>query len=93
MAKLNKWQKIAYQSYDDDGLLALGDNPEKEACKDAGDMLFSFIMAELDEDEDCDSVRTAISRMELALSRIHGVVKALYKEAFTEPLDDSKRDR
>lgn len=82
---LNKWQKAAYEAYDDDGLLALGDNPTPKDCENCGDTLFSFIISELDEKEDCGSWEEALKRMNKAQSQVQGVITTLINRMNSEP--------
>lgn len=74
LSDLNKQQKIAVESY------ALGDFSHVDSLHDAegvGDTLFLFIMRELSDDEDCESMDAAVKRMKNAMSEIQRLITAL----------------
>jgi hypothetical protein len=74
---LNEFQKMASKVYGG------GDFAHVESMdevNEAGDTLFRFIMIELGEGEDCDSIDTALSRMRMARDDVESVLTALQDE-------------
>lgn len=75
LSALNQWQQIAVQAYPDGELiLSVG-----------GDVLFDFVVVELAENEDCDSLEEAITRMNVAIKDLQKVLQALEAELEKAP--------
>lgn len=74
---LDKFQRIVADSYKEGEFSSVGIIQE---AKDLGDGLFTFLMIELSEDEDCDSIEEAISRINKIISQVRQVCQALHAE-------------
>jgi len=68
---MNRYQQQASESYADGEYQGI--EPEQ-----LGDGLFTFVMSELSEREDCDCIEAAISRMEMAAHEIEQVLDGLH---------------
>jgi len=68
---MNQYQAQAACSYADGEYQGI--DPEH-----IGDTLFTFVMRELSEKEDCDCIEAAISRMEMAAHEIEQVLNGLH---------------
>lgn len=71
---LTPWQRIVADNY------AGGDFAHVQTldeCRDVGDTLFTFLMIELDPNEDCDSFDEAIRRVDVARRQIDELDEAL----------------
>jgi hypothetical protein len=71
---LNDAQRVAVRAYDG-GEHCRCESPED--AEDVGDTLFSFIIRELSEREDCDSFDEAVRRLEVARQQLDEVIEAL----------------
>ena len=71
---MNRYQEIANESYPDGCVEMAAGDPI------AGDGLARFIARELSDDEECDSLDTAIQRMETAKDELSTIVAALWEE-------------
>lgn len=49
----------------------------RDLLNDCADSLFTFLMIELSDTEDCDNLKTAISRMETACADVDNALHAL----------------
>jgi hypothetical protein len=74
---LTKFQQIATKVYGGGDYDYIKTEDEAE---DLGDTLFKFVLLELGEGEDCDSLDTAITRMRVARDDIEAVLTALQDE-------------
>ena len=72
--KLNKFQKAAKNKYANGDFNYINDNDD---YRDVGDSLFSFIMIELSDNEDCEDRDTAINRLYNAIDDLEMVVRAV----------------
>lgn len=67
LAGFNKFQRVAVKSYPDGSLI----------LEIGGDSLFTFVISELSDKEDCEDLNDAIERMTVAMSDIQKVRDAL----------------
>lgn len=74
---MNEFQKMAAKVYGGGDYAHI---KSKAETIDIGDTLFRFIMIELSDDEDCDELETAITRMRMARDDIEAVLTALQDE-------------
>lgn len=66
--RLNRFQAAVAKSYGGGDYAYLIDSPTANSeYEDAGDTLFTFLMRELSDTEDCENLETAIGRMENAV--------------------------
>jgi len=75
---INRFQRAALEVY------AGGDFNHIQAyefSEDHGDSLLTFVLAELSENEDCDSLDTAINRIEMGVEDLKAVLNALHYAA------------
>jgi hypothetical protein len=76
---LNDWQKAIAQTYSDGDYAhfaetgEIGDS-ELDRC---GDTLFEFLMLELSDAEDCDSLEEAVRRVESACCQLDDALRVL----------------
>lgn len=75
---LNKAQIILREIYDNGEFKNI---KSVEETKDCGDGLFTFLMYELADSEDCYNLVTAINRVETAIAQLQ-TVKANLDEAY-----------
>ena len=71
---LNKPQQIAVETYIGG---EFGHVSTVEEAENVGDTLFLFIMRELSDEEDCDSIDEAIQRLERSQADIQKVLDGL----------------
>lgn len=72
---MNNIQKIVLETYSDG---EFADYTDVEEARDTcGDMLFSFLLTELSDDEDCETTEDAIRRLHTAVDDIQTVIDAL----------------
>jgi hypothetical protein len=67
LAGLNQFQRTAVETYPDGTLI----------LEVGGDSLFTFVISELSDKEDCEDIHDAIERMTVAMSDIEKVRDAL----------------
>lgn len=72
---MNKIQKIVMNTYS--GGEFAGYSTADEAIDTSGDSLFSFLLTEVSDDEDCETVETAIKRLQTSIDYIQEVIDAL----------------
>lgn len=68
---LNEFQLVAREAY------AQGDFSHTDEIFDVGDGLYTAIMVELSDNEDCENLETAIQRLEAMRRDIDTVLEAL----------------
>lgn len=77
---LNAFQQAAAEVYGGGDFAHFADMTGTQAMDElaiAGDTLFKFVMVELGDGEDCDSLDTAKQRIATAISDLEGVYRAL----------------
>lgn len=64
---MNQWQKAVCDTYGGGDYRHLKRSPRwQDQLEDLGDTLFSFLMIELSDTEDCEDAQTALQRLEAA---------------------------
>jgi hypothetical protein len=64
---MNPWQKAVCETYGGGDYRHLKRNPRwEDKLDDLGDGLFTFLMIELSDTEDCEDAQTALQRLEAA---------------------------
>ena len=76
---LNAWQKQIARSYGGGDYAYLAERSEigPAALDDCGDTLFRFLMVELADSEDCDTLEEAIRRCESARQQLDDAISVL----------------
>lgn len=76
---LNDWQKAVARTYSDGDFAFFADKGEiqDEDLDQCGDALFVFLMLDLSDTEDCDSLEEAIRRIESARRQLIEAIDAL----------------
>jgi hypothetical protein len=74
MSNFNKAQQIVQQTYGGGDYAHLTTLDE---CRDAGDTLFTFLMIELADSEDCSTLEEAARRVDSATDQLGEVFTAL----------------
>lgn len=74
MSELTPWQRIVAETYGGGDYAHVRTLDE---CRDVGDILFTFLMIELDPKEDCDSQLEAACRVEVAMNQLEELVNRL----------------
>lgn len=77
--RLNKWQKAVARTYGDGDYAYFAEageisDSELDQC---GDTLFAFLMLELSDAEDCDTLEEAIRRVESARRQLDEALRVL----------------
>ena len=71
---MNEYQKIALRAYPG---RHLAQDDDQHPFDKLGDTLLTFILRELDDSEDCDSMEEAARRMNVAMKELESVHNAL----------------
>jgi hypothetical protein len=76
---LNKWQKAVARTYGDGdyGHFAESGEIRDNELDQCGDTLFEFLMLELSDAEDCDSLEEAVRRVESACRQLDSALSVL----------------
>ena len=76
---LNAWQRAIARTYDagDYGHLTEQDEVSREELAACGDTLFEFLIVELGDQEDCDSLEEAIRRVGRAREQLDNAIAVL----------------
>jgi predicted transcriptional regulator len=76
---LNAWQKAIARTYDggDYGYLAEQAEVSREELAECGDTLFEFLIVELGDQEDCESLEEAIRRVGRAREQLDDAIAVL----------------
>lgn len=74
MSDMNAFQRIAIGAYADGEFSHI---EEHSFGHNYGDTLFAFVLTELSEKEDCDSLEEAVNRMRRAVRELQEVADAL----------------
>lgn len=70
VSEFNEAQKIALATYGEGDYAHITSLDE---CKDVGDGLFTFLMIELADSEDCDTLEEAARRIQMAVEQLYAV--------------------
>ena len=79
---MNRCQTIANNAYGNDQIAQAEAEPDM-----TNDTLAVYIASDLSDEEDCENIETAISRMETARDDIDQVIKALNEEHMKQILE------
>ncbi len=82
MRSLNRYQQIVVDGYADGEFAQVSTLAESEQV---GDGLFSFLLRELSNSEDCDSTEAAIQRLEVVIKEVDACLFLLKAEANKGP--------
>jgi hypothetical protein len=82
MCSLNRYQQIVVDGYADGEFAQVSTLAESEQV---GDGLFSFLLRELSDSEDCDSMESAIQRLEVVIKEANACLFLLEVEASKGP--------
>lgn len=83
---MNAFQKKLCETYAGGEFAHFAEKPDqwRDAIKDCGDGLFSFLMIELSDKEDCENLDTAIQRLESAGAQIQKALSDISRLALTK---------
>lgn len=89
MRGLNRYQQMIVDGYAGGEFAQVSSLAESEQV---GDGLFSFLIRELADSEDCDSLESAIQRLSVVIEEVNTCLFLLQAEASNNPEVSSRRN-